>query len=176
MPDAATTLSQALQFALIAIHDTTEGMTDDQLLWHPVGKWSSAEILEHLSLAYTRTADRLEELLQKDLPEPRRRTFREWMGGIIVLRLGHIPSGREAPEALVPKGMTPAKARSCIEEKLTQLDTMIDRCEKRFGSKRNIMDHPALGPLSPSEWRRFHCVHTLHHMRQIKKNREAAAI
>ena len=34
----------------------TAGMTEEQLLWHPEGKWSTAEILEHLSKTYTGTA------------------------------------------------------------------------------------------------------------------------
>jgi hypothetical protein len=166
-------LSPPLQSALAAIRAATEGMTGEQLKWHPEGKWSSAEILEHLVLAYGRTADRMEPLLQQDLPEARRRTFKERIGGVIVLQFGRIPSGRKAPEALCPKGMKPVEARICIEEKLSHLDHLIDQCEQRFGRQKNILDHAILGPLSASQWRKFHCVHTLHHMKQIKALRQS---
>jgi hypothetical protein len=170
MPDAK--LSPQLETALVAIRAATAGMTDEQMVWHPDGKWSSSEILEHLALAYARTADRMQALLHQDLPEVRGRTFKEWIGGMIVLRLGRIPPGRKSPEAICPKGISSVQAKSAIEEKLAQVDAMIEECEKRFGSKENILVHTVLGPLSASEWRRFHCVHTLHHMKQIHALRE----
>jgi hypothetical protein len=167
MTHASASLSPQLQSALDAIHGATEGMSYEQLSWHPEGKWSSVEILEHLSLAYSRTTDRMKPLLQQGAPEVRRRSIKEWAGGVIVLKLGRIPAGRKAPEAICPKGLSPAEVMACIDEKLAQLDKAIDQCEKRFGSKRNVLVHAILGPLSTSEWRKFHCVHTLHHMKQI---------
>ncbi|HLJ29635.1 MAG TPA: DUF1569 domain-containing protein [Candidatus Angelobacter sp.] len=172
MAEASAKLSPLLQSALIAIHGAIKGMTDEQLSWHPGSKWSSVEILEHLSLAYSRTAERMRPFVQQELPAVRRRTFKEWAGGVIVLKIGRIPSGRKAPEGLSPKGMSPSQARTCIEERLLQLDQAIDLCEQRFGASRNILDHAILGPLSTSEWRKFHYVHTLHHMNQIHVLRE----
>lgn len=172
MSDETPRLSPQLESALLAIGSATAGMTDEQMTWHPEGKWSSAEILEHLALAYARTADRMQPLLHQDLPEVRRRTFKEWVGGMIVLRLGHIPPGRKAPEAVSPKGISSPQARSSIEENLVRVDAMLEQCEKRFGSKQSVLVHTVLGPLSAAEWRRFHCVHTLHHMKQIHALRE----
>ncbi|MGZ7099671.1 MAG: DUF1569 domain-containing protein [Candidatus Angelobacter sp.] len=34
------------------------------------------------------------------------------------------------------------------------------------------MDHPVLGPLTAAEWRKFHLVHGLHHVKQIRSLRE----
>lgn len=172
MADPTAKLSPPLASALLAIRASTEGMSDGQLVWHPEGKWSSAEILEHLSLAYLRTTDRMETLLQGELPEVRRRTFKEWLGGMIVLKLGRIPAGRKAPEGIVPRGMGPDAVKSAVAEKLCQMDQVIDRCEERFGGKNNVLVHPILGPLSAPQWRRFHCVHTLHHMKQIQALRQ----
>jgi hypothetical protein len=31
------------------------------------------------------------------------------------------------------------------------------------------MDHPFLGPLTASQWRKFHLVHGRHHARQIRE-------
>jgi DinB superfamily len=165
-------LSPTLQTALDAIHHATNGMTAEQLAWHPEGKWSSAQILEHLALAYSRTAERMKPLLQQESPEVRNRTFREWVGGLIVLKLGRIPPGRKAPEAVSPRGMAPDQTVAFARSNLAELDTTIDRCQQRFGSAKNILVHAILGPLSTGEWRRFHSVHTLHHMRQIEGLRE----
>jgi DinB superfamily len=170
---AEAKLSPPLQTALEAIDHATNGMTSEQMAWHPAEKWSAAGILEHLSLAYARTVDRMKSALQEGTPEVRRRTFREWAGGLIVLKLGQIPPGRKAPEALSPQGVSPDQALESARTNLAELDRTIDQCQERFGSSRNVLVHTILGPLSISEWRRFHSVHTLHHMRQINALRES---
>lgn len=167
-----------LQSALAAIHDATQGMTHEELCWRPSeGKWSAAEILEHLSLAYSLTAERMKPLLDQNPPAVPRRTFKQWLGVIVVLKLGYIPSGRKAPEGLVPRGMSGADVRVAIEERLFGMDRVIRQCEERFGKQAKILVHGLLGPLCTGEWRKFHCVHTLHHMKQIqalRKNRVIA--
>lgn len=180
MSVANASLSPPLQSALAAIHSAIIGMTDEQLAWHPAGKWSSAEILEHLSLAYSRTTHRMKPLLaqgqpEQDQPELRRRTFTEWFGGLLVLRIGHIPRGRKAPEALCPQGLSCIEARIKVADKLCLLDQTISDLEARFGPEKTVLVHSILGPLSTSDWRRFHCVHTLHHVKQIQTLRAALA-
>jgi hypothetical protein len=172
---AESNLSPLLQTALNAIRSTTDGMTAEQLAWHPEAKWSSAEILEHLSLAYSRTVERMAALLEQGAPEVRRRTFREWIGGLIVLKLERIPPGRKAPEAISPRGIAADQALTSAQSNLAELDRMIDRCQQRFGTQQNIMAHAILGPLTTSEWRKFHYVHTIHHMRQVKALRQRMA-
>ena len=173
MAETETRLSPLLQSALDSIDRAIAGMSDEQLTWHPEGKWSGAEILEHLSLTYSRTANRMRPLLeQTQLPEGRSRTMKERLGGLIVLKLGRVPPGRKAPEAVSPKGMRPQDVRSSIRENLRQMDQTINQCEERFGGRKNVLVHAVLGPLSTAEWRKFHCVHTLHHMRQIAVLRE----
>ncbi|HEY6249718.1 MAG TPA: DinB family protein [Candidatus Angelobacter sp.] len=169
---AESKLSPALQEAMDAIARAIEGMTDEQLSWHPDGKWSSAGILEHLSLAYARTAERMKLVPQQDKLDIRRGTLREWFGALIVLKLGQIPPGRKAPEGLSPKGVSPRQAIASIQQNLAEMDEVLEQCEARFGDKRTVLLHALLGPLSTREWRRFHCVHTLHHMRQIHGLRE----
>jgi hypothetical protein len=34
-----------------------------------------------------------------------------------------------------------------------------------------MLDHPILGPLTVDQWRKFHVVHTEHHVRQISQRR-----
>lgn len=162
-----TRLSPALQQARDAIDSAIEGMTDEQMTWHPEGKWSSAGILEHLSLAYERTTERMKPVAQQGKLELRKTTFKERVGGLIVLKLGRIPAGRKAPEGLSPKGTSPAQAVASIRQNLLAMDEVFKQCEARFGDKKIVLVHTILGPLSVRDWRRFHCVHTLHHMKQI---------
>ena len=173
MSEAHAMLSPPLQSALAAIHSATSGMTDEQLAWHPEGKWSSAEILEHLSLAYALTTERMKPLLAEGQPQLRGRTVTEWFGGLLVLGIGHIPRGRKSPKALCPQGLSCIEARIKVADRLCLLDQTISNLEARFGPEKPVLVHSILGPLSTSDWRRFHCVHTLHHMKQIRTLRTA---
>jgi len=49
-------MDSCLEQLLNAITSATRGMTVEELTRHPEGKWSSAQILEHLYLTYTGTA------------------------------------------------------------------------------------------------------------------------
>jgi hypothetical protein len=47
------------------------------------------------------------------------------------------------------------------------METVIADCNAKFGRGKVIAEHPILGPLTASEWRKFHWVHGRHHARQI---------
>jgi hypothetical protein len=47
------------------------------------------------------------------------------------------------------------------------MDLALDGAAARFGARVKLMNHPIIGPLSVRQWRRFHWVHTRHHVRQI---------
>jgi hypothetical protein len=47
------------------------------------------------------------------------------------------------------------------------MDQALAQCEERFGKKVKIADHPVLGPIPIAGWRKFHLLHTRHHMKQI---------
>ena len=51
-----------------AIESATRGMTIEDLTRHPEGKWSAAEILEHLFLTYTGTIKGFERCLAAGKP------------------------------------------------------------------------------------------------------------
>ena len=54
----------------------TKGMTTEDLSRHPEGKWSSAEVLEHLSLTYEGTARGFQKCLDAGAPIARRPSLR----------------------------------------------------------------------------------------------------
>jgi Protein of unknown function (DUF1569) len=162
-----------LQRILVAINTAVEGMSNAELAQHPPGKWSTAEILEHLSLTYSGTTRSLSKSLAAGLTNGGPDTFKQQVGRLVVLTLGHIPAGRKAPEFTVPHGMAAADAVNTIRQNLRSMDEAITRCERRFGPDEKIARHPVLGPFNTRQWRRFHWVHARHHVRQIAKLKAA---
>lgn len=157
-----------LQKTREAIDQATDGLTPEELSWHPDGKWCSAEILEHLALAFGGTAKFLGKVAADGKSVASKVTFRQWIGIALVTRGEFIPGGRKAPDGVTPKGSVPPhQVLPTIRKNLADMDEAISACEGKLGAKTRIADHPVLGPLTVTQWRKFHMVHTRHHMKQI---------
>lgn len=164
-----------LQSALNAIDEATAGITDEQLAWRPrAGKWCAGEVLEHLSMAFSGTAKGLSKTLAAGKPNSRRPTLKERLQITWVVELGMFPPGREAPAMVVPRGIAPRQALAEIRANLIAMDKVIAQCDQQFGRRVEIFTHVILGPLRVQQWRKFHLVHTRHHMKQIKVLRAKA--
>ena len=145
------------------------GMSAEQLSRHPPGKWCTAEVLEHLYLTYTGTLKGFQRVVQDGKPRTTRQTWKQRGRTLVVVAFGHMPTGREAPPVSRPRGLSPDKVLAEIGPKIREMDESIARCEQSFGASRKLLDHPILGPLTGSQWRKFHLVHGLHHMKQIRR-------
>jgi DinB superfamily len=150
------------------------GMNFDDLSRHPEGKWSTAEILDHLNLTYLGTIKNLERRIAegKTCAENDRRKKR-W-ARLAVTRFGYLPNGRKSPERMLPRGTPSQQVAKEIMESLARLDGVIAQCETRFPGGVPIAEHPILGPLTAEEWRGFHLAHGCHHAKQVralKRNR-----
>ena len=167
-------MDSRLQSALALIDEATNGMNDEQLSWHPEGKWSSANVLEHLSIAFSGTAKGMSRILAAGKPDCRASTPKDVLQVLLVVKLGYFPEGRKAPAGVVPKGISTQEAMRGIREKLKAVDVAITQCEQTFGNVK-ILTHPILGPLTACEWRKFHFIHTRHHMKQVRRLRMMAA-
>jgi len=161
-----------LERTLQEIDSATTGMTDEQLAWHPEAKWSTGDILEHLSLAFAGTTAGLQKALEKDSPRKREPTLRERLRVLLVVEFAHMPRGPESPEVARPRGIPPRVAFNAIRENLVAMDLPLAACEKQFGPSTKLMAHPILGPMTARQWRKLHWVHTRHHMRQVRALRE----
>jgi hypothetical protein len=71
--------------------------------------------------------------------------------------------------------MSGEAALQTIRENLAAMDQGLAECEQRFGAQVKIADHVVLGPLTIPQWRRFHWVHTRHHMKQIARLRGSSS-
>ena len=155
---------QQLQEALSA---ATQDMTADLLARRREGKWSTAEILEHLYLTYTGTIKVFEKCLEAGGPIAGKPRLKDRVAVVVVVGLGHMPEGRKAPKSAIPRGISTDRVLAEIAQKVAAMDEIIGRCEQRYGKQTRLVDHPILGPLTGRQWRRFHLVHGRHHVKQI---------
>jgi len=151
------------------LEDVTGSLTEGAMAQAPAGKWNSAQILEHLYLTYTATNKGIAKCMEKSAPRATAATVKHRVSTLIVLGLGYLPGGWKAPERAVPRGMPIEEVRVAIFAEIEQMDSGLEACERKFGVKTKIMDHPFLGPLTADQWRKFHWVHGRHHARQIRE-------
>lgn len=151
----------------------TQGMTPEEWSRHPDGKWSAAEVLEHLALTYRGTVRSMQKVLEAGAPTATPRKFKQKLAIWWITRLGRFPEGRQAPQQVRPKGEhgQAGAVLSAALENLSQMDAAIADCERRFGDVR-LSDHPLLGALNGTQWRKFHSVHARHHAAQIGRLRQ----
>jgi len=162
--------------ALAAIDKATQDMTDEELNFHPEGKWSSAEILEHLTMAFAGTAKMFSQAIANGRPLGDVPNAKQRLTSFVVTGLGYFPEGRKAPKHVVPSGsLSGRKAVEQIRADLERLDAMHAECLAKVGERGCVANHPVLGPLTIQQWPRFHWVHTRHHMKQIERLRTMQA-
>lgn len=157
-----------------SLESAIAGMSPEALAWHTVGKWSAAEVLEHLYLTYTGTTKGFERVLIGGKPLASSASFSHRLKALLVVTLGYMPHGNKAPAVALPKGLPPGKVHSELAAKIEAMDAVITQCEERFGSRARLLDHPILGPLTAPQWRKFHAVHGMHHHKQLLQLRDAA--
>jgi hypothetical protein len=151
------------------LEDAAGGAGAGDLAKAPAEKWCAGQILEHLFLTYKHTNRGLEKCLERGVPLATRATWKDRLATTLVVNLGYLPRGRKAPERAVPRGMPPEEARQAIMPELRKMGLGLDDCERKFGVRTKILDHPILGPLTADEWRKFHWIHGRHHARQIRE-------
>ncbi|HLX86682.1 MAG TPA: DinB family protein [Terriglobales bacterium] len=150
--------------------DEATGSADAGALTQPTdGKWTPAQIIEHLLLTYKGTNAGLAKCLAADAPLARQITVKDRVGILLVVDLGYLPNGRKAPERTTPRGLPFQEARTATFSELEKMASGLDQCESRFGARTRILDHPILGPLTANQWRKFHLVHGRHHALQIRE-------
>ena len=156
------------------LESAMEGMSSEQWSWHPPGKWCAAEVLEHLYLSYTATITGFERVMTSGKPRTSRTSIAQRVLTLVVVGLGHLPAGRKAPAFIRPRGLPAEKVRNEIGAKIVAMDAIIAQCEARFGPRVHLLDHPFLGPLTATQFRKLHLVHGQHHLKQLLRLRESA--
>lgn len=136
-------------------------------------KWNAQQVIEHLVLGYRMTTEALETRLKKGRPSRKHsRTYLQWTLQMMILSFGAMPHGVPALEETTPKpgGVPAMSGRELIDllrREIDAMDTALDACRRRFGIER-VGIHPFLGPLRVDQWRRFHAIHGVHHLSQLR--------
>lgn len=132
-------------------------------------------ILEHLALTYSGTVKAMERVLGAGKPLARPATLKEGIATALVVEVGHMPGGRQAPEMTRPRGLPAEQSVARIHDDFAAMRNALEQCGERFGASVKIANHPILGPLSVQQWCKFHWVHTRHHMKQVERLRRKGA-
>lgn len=145
----------------------------DDTEWHraPPGKWSVAQIVQHLAIGVDVVAGTFERRADRSEMQRRSKPY-EALLRHLVLGLGTVPGGLTAAKGTEPADqpepeLITAQFRMGVERlrSMTE-DWPAERQLARF------VRHPYLGDLNLPEWVRFHFLHCRHHARQIEARLE----
>lgn len=148
------------------------GLSAEETQMRPaVGKWSIQQVVEHLLLSYETTSAVVGVRVAKGTGTLAKPSASQWLGQMMITRLGYFPKGRKAPPAVAPaevpeRRMSGAELGERAAATLGTMDGVLVQAEGLFGDKRAI-SHLVLGPMNVRQWRRFHLVHGKHHLGQI---------
>ena len=162
------------------IDEATAGLTEEDLTRTQDGKWSPAQVLEHLGKAFGGSAKAFELQLQAGELQPLRPlTMKDRVAIFTVCTIGYFPEGRKAPSMTLPSENPQGLATlQRARENLLRAGKALEQIAEKWGTRIKVFTHPVLGPLTVPQWRKFHFVHTRHHMKQVREcgsaNRERA--
>jgi Protein of unknown function (DUF1569) len=164
-------MSPHLENCLTIVFDATKGGGAECAVRTDPKRWSVAEIVEHLTRAYSGTAKGFERCLEKGASLAGAATLAQRVRQFLVIDLGYFPQGREAPKHIIPTGALDLTAvLDAVRRDLARLDDAATRTREAIGTGK-MLDHPILGPLSIDQWLKFHVVHSRHHAKQIRERR-----
>jgi hypothetical protein len=160
-----------LEQCLSIILDVTKDAGSGSGTRRDPAKWSVAEIVEHLTRAYSGTAKGFERCLEKGTPLATSTTLKQRLRQFALITLGFFPEGRQAPKHIIPTGELDLGAVvDAVRRDLLRLDESARKTKDALGGGK-MLDHPILGALSVDQWLKFHVVHTQHHAKQIVQRR-----
>jgi hypothetical protein len=157
------------------VEQVTSGCSESQWRQAPAGKWSSAQIFEHLLLTYTGTTKGLRRSLEGGKPLGGVPTWPQRVRKLVVTKFGWMPTGRSAFKQILPEDGLDLASMRRFYDALVAMDATLQDAERRFGRNTFLLDHPFLGPLNAQEWRLFHRTHTRHHLKQATQRMRSAS-
>lgn len=133
----------------------------------PAGKWTPAQIVEHLAIGLTWSAEKFEQRRAYAPMARRRRRVIERLASAAILGLRWYPQGSRAPEGSRPgPHVTRADAEAHFRGGVAHWEAL-ERLLLPARRHDLFVRHPRLGDLTLEEWLRFHVVHARHHAKQI---------
>jgi hypothetical protein len=154
----------------------TRGLTASQYGFTPEpGRWSIADIVEHVALVELRTLD----LLDAKLPQAPPPSDGKVTGAARFARLDTVIPTREqrrltAPDALVPKGTWPDVEASMAAFLAARARSLAAAAAVDDETLAHVVPHRLLGEFDAEEWLYFTAVHLTRHTAQIEEIKRAA--
>ncbi len=147
--------------------DPVADLDDPDWLRAPDGKWSVAQVVEHLAISVDLVATGFEMRADKAGME-RRATPAQSVVRHMLLGPGQLPEDIEAPDYTMPseeadRQEISARFRMGVERTRALLDAWPEERKLEV-----FLRHPIMGDLNLPEWVRFHYVHCKHHRQQIE--------
>lgn len=151
------------------------GRTAEDCHRHPGGdarRWDAEQIVAHLVMTYKSTNGLLRKRMETGQPVQELETLTQRFLQWLVIGRGFFPKGAQAPEFTLPdragwKAKSGAELLEELRAGLGEMDRVLAECEAMFG-RNAVGTHFIFGPLTARQWRRFHRVHGLHHLKQVK--------
>lgn len=145
------------------------GRSDSEWEHGPPGKWTPAQIVEHLALGLSLSADTFKARKHHAPMSRRPRTPAEKIAKLFIFGFRWFPPGRKAPERTTPAtGVTRVDAEQHFLAALEAWD-QVDRALLPERRTNLFVKHPRMGDLTVEEWMRFHMIHARHHAKQIRQ-------
>jgi len=135
----------------------------------PAGKWTPAQIVEHLALGLALSAETFQARKNHAPMKRRPRTPAEKIAKLFIFGLRSFPPGRKAPERTTPASQID---RASAEAHFLAAVEAWDQVDRALLPERRadlFVKHPRMGDLTVEEWMRFHLIHARHHARQIRQ-------
>jgi len=145
------------------------GRADSEWERGPAGKWTPAQIVEHLALGLTLSAETFLARRNHAAMKRRARTPAEKIARLFIFGFRWFPPGRKAPERTTPP---PHIDRTAAEAHFLAGVEAWDQVDRALLPERRsnlFVKHPRMGDLTVEEWMRFHVIHARHHARQIRE-------
>ncbi|HEV2672083.1 MAG TPA: DUF1569 domain-containing protein [Gemmatimonadales bacterium] len=135
----------------------------------PAGKWTPAQIVEHLALGLNLSAATFQARRNHAPMSRRPRTPAEQIAKLFIFGLRWFPPGRKAPERATPAAqISRASAEAHFLAGIAAWD-QVDRALLPARRADLFVKHPRMGDLTVEEWMYFHVIHARHHARQIRQ-------
>lgn len=143
--------------------------SDDDWQRAPAGKWTSAQIVEHLALGLTLSAETFQARRNHAPMSRRRRSPAQQIATFFIFRLRWFPPRRKAPERTTPAAQVSGPSAKAHFLAGIELWDQVDRALLPERRADLFVKHPRMGDLTIEEWMEFHVLHAHHHARQIRQ-------
>lgn len=165
----------ALDATRARLTSSVEGLGETEGRFRPApGRWSVADIMEHLAMAEASSVKLLDRLLQKAEAEGLARADSDPFAPVSIdeQQEGRRGEKFEAPERIRPTGQVPlADSLRSLRDSLDAIHALRPRIERADGFGLHF-PHPAFGPLNLYQWLLFTAAHEERHLSQIEALKE----